>query len=577
MSSTSRNLMLLAVALTVMLGNLMDLHYSVLDRLQQQTLEGVRNLQREENHCSSLQRRLADDSDLSHYLNISAAHILENGFPIQCSDGKCAENPRSASTGAGNGGEASAPFQLVFVGGSATARRPNNCKRRYTDILQEKLDQDSSSIRFETRNLAHGATDSMWSALFMDEILDTETTDVVIWEFAINDALGGLTGKAKRTEKNLREMMDLWLWRLVQHFETAGRRVPSIVLLYLWDSNSIKDGSVQQSAYEAQKAVVDYYQRSGLHISVVNVGGAVNGTDVAQSKTNLLDDYHHPNCDASHLIANMLRHALYHDICPCLNQQSSRDDKRNQIMQSLMPFTSIAGNQGQAILGSMLGKGQIGSLMQWKPQNGTSTLTIGNESNTETEAMHGSKTSATRSDRKVSYKLEVCPKTTRILLREPYLEWLGLGVCGGNAKRHTFGGQIQVSINGNTASLVNATYSLEMDTIPLVNYWFRVADIVSKAPQYEIEVCNLAGKESRCPFHDVATVTEGCQMWANVTGKNIDKCFFGKARNVRSACDAWYKSKEGQAKQRKYGWWRGVGKASLPQLNWIVGIKAEHY
>lgn len=409
----------------------------------------------------------------------------------------------------------------------------------------------------------------------MDEIVDTETTDVVIWEFAINDALGGCTGKAKRTEKNLREMMDLWLWRLVQHFETAGRRVPPIVLLYLWDSGGINDGFVQQSAYEAQMAVVDYYQRSGLQISVVNVGGAVNGTDVAQSKTNLLDDCHHPNCDASHFIAEMLRHALYHDISSCLNQQSSRDNKENRIMQSLTPFTSIADQQDQAILGAMLGKGQIGSLMQWQPQNGTSRLTIANESNTETEAMHGSKTSATRSDRKVSYKLEVCPTTTSFLLREPHLEWLGLGVCGGSWKRHAFKGQIQVSINGNAASLVNDTYSLEMETIRNVDYWLRVADIVSKAPQYEIEVCNLAGKESRCPFHDVATVTEGCQRWANLTGKSIDECFFGKARNVRSACDAWYQSKEGQAKQRKYGWWRGVGKATLPQLNWIVGINAD--
>ena len=413
--------------------------------------------------------RLDDASgDLLSGFNVSAAAMLANGFPVQSS---CDGDFRSLS----NGNNATddnnhkgilPPLQLIFMGGSATAMRPKNCEEgRYTDILQELLDQDynqnssASARRIETRNLAHGSTDSLWSALVLDEMVDPYTTDVLVWEFAINDALGGSTFGSPRTEKNLREMMDLWLWRVVQHFESVTQPVPPIILLYLWDSTGIQDGIVLQRAYEAQLAVVKHYQCAGLHISVVNVGGAVNGTNVAQSGANLLDDYHHPNCEASHLIAAMLRHALYHDIIPChYNQHSARGNKGGEILHSLSPFTNILDLKDQAVLSAMLQRVEIGSLMKWQPQNGTSKLAIGDETNLKTEAMHGSKTSATRSDRKISYKLKVCPQMTSFLLPEPQLEWLGIGLGSKGRKRVPFSGQTQVRINGNTASLANDTY-----------------------------------------------------------------------------------------------------------------------
>jgi len=75
--------------------------------------------------------RLDDVSgDLLSGFNVSAAAMLANGFPIQSS---CDGDFTSLSSGNNNKDDNNhkgilPALQLVFVGGSATARRPDNCE-----------------------------------------------------------------------------------------------------------------------------------------------------------------------------------------------------------------------------------------------------------------------------------------------------------------------------------------------------------------------------------------------------------------------------------------------------------------
>jgi len=72
---------------------------------------------------------------------------------------------------------------VTTLGGSASAFTPN-----YGSFLAEELQQELSSQRVSVRciNPSHGYTGSDWAALFMDSLVPPDT-DVLIWEFAVND------------------------------------------------------------------------------------------------------------------------------------------------------------------------------------------------------------------------------------------------------------------------------------------------------------------------------------------------------------------------------------------------------
>jgi len=228
-------------------------------------------------------------------------------------------------------------------------------------------------------------------------------------------------------------ILDMWLWRLYKFFEMKGRRLPSqspppVILVYLWDSGL--KYQVNQSAFRAQASVVEHYRRAGWSISIVNVGGAItlnNGAILEAGVGQLLDDYHHPGCAGVHLISAMLRHVLYTDIRHC--HDSNRSPK-----QALEPMTKPLLSEHKiiesAVWKALLGHRKVGSLMKWKPQAGTSLLTIADEyANRSSKALKASKG---RHDRKIPYTLPVCPETAKFVLIEPSLEWLGLGLGSGD-------------------------------------------------------------------------------------------------------------------------------------------------
>ena len=447
--------------------------------------------------------------------------LSEYSFPFTWDEETCALSTSLHSSGH--------PIRVAFLGGSATARSASECNSRadggrYSDILAQDMEQDLGSCGngrfFEMVNLAHGATDSCWNALMLDELLDVNTTDLIVWEFAINDALGGCnTGHRKQSEEQMKQMLDLWLWRLYKLFSSNGRRVPPIILLYLWDSGCVEEVASRQSAFEAQASVVEYYRRAAnglFRISVINVGEAVSGRNNRYGPGQLLDDLHHPACAGNHLISAMLRYVLYSEIVSCkkkgpaknsVSQQKQKHDLPLQPLTMTLSRESSTDNE-DALLSALLGDSDIGSLMQWKPQAGTSRLHISNKesSGVTTETLHGAKSSETRADRKISYKLPICPEKVSLTLLEPSLEWMGLGFSNGREAGY-FKGQVQVFING---ALVNNTSTnknrLKMDNKEdtkgriralYVDQWIGIGRDVLKAQKYQLEVCTAASSQPK--------------------------------------------------------------------------------
>ena len=309
------------------------------------------------------------------------------------------------------------PAPLVSVlGGSASAHSclayradQGGTGGRYSDQLQFELDRLHTP--FQIQNLAHGATDSVWSSLVLDEVLNASATDVLVWEYAQNDALGGSSGHRPRPDPILASVLDLWLWRVIRHFGAVGRAAPPIILLYLWDPGWASTGArqvVQQRAHDAQRRVVARYQRAGMRIATVNVGGVINGTETGMARR-ALDDMHHPSCEGMRLIVAMLRHVLMQGVGSARRHACER------------PPTSVRAQpraHSGAVYSALVSDAEVASLMEWKPQAGRSDFRLG-EHTTDLARTGGTVALPTRADRKLSYRLPACPAKAKITLIEP--------------------------------------------------------------------------------------------------------------------------------------------------------------
>ena len=100
-------------------------------------------------------------------------------------------------------------LELVVLGGSASSRPGDDCawtqeegKRagRYSSLLQQRLQEETANATSQTSandsdghsidviNRAQGSTESSINALLLDEVVDPNTTDIIVWEYLINGA-----------------------------------------------------------------------------------------------------------------------------------------------------------------------------------------------------------------------------------------------------------------------------------------------------------------------------------------------------------------------------------------------------
>ena len=427
---------------------------------------------------------------------------------------------------------------LAIVGGSSSAHSARACNisgrdggaGRYSDILQRILDSSgapalaspTSRQRVTVSNLAHGGTDSIWNALVLDELVDAKRADVLVWEYATNDALGGKTGAFPRSADALARGLDLWLWRVTRHFKAARRDVPPIVMVYLWDSNpgfSDQLGGVTTRAFDAHAPVVAHYRRAGLRIATADVGGILR--EHRDSAHRALDDIHHPSCEMMHLIASVLAQVVVGGIASAAfrRRQCVAEAREARARASAVRPAMDRGRDTRGdLLRTLMSNEEVASLMEWEPQGGTTLFRLGDVGGAEraVEPTHSARAYEGRADRKTSYALPTCPANITFTLLEPALTWLGLGYGGGAFERHMYSGRVRVAINGVVgvrsldASLNSSAASDFFSLFPaqthpfqrgkpaseLIREWIHIPSAVGRARSYVLSLCKDLGPDT---------------------------------------------------------------------------------
>lgn len=194
-------------------------------------------------------------------------------------------------------------LSLGITGGSSTAKRlcseedglfelfATHLRRAYPDQWQN----------LKATNSAQGNSNTLWSSLMLDSLLNTRDMDVIFWEYSINDA-------AFNTHENMSLYLNIWLKRVSQ---LPAR--PAVVLVYLWDSTRRDDPTKDHasefpvsSALEAQLPVIEHYAAMGMDISVINVAAGLD-----KDPRSILADPQHPNCKGQKYIADVMASYIF--------------------------------------------------------------------------------------------------------------------------------------------------------------------------------------------------------------------------------------------------------------------------
>ena len=517
----------------------------------------------------SLAQHVLVSTDLGRNSLSSLGLVRRKGYPWQWD--KCTLNStvlQSSKSLSPTSSSNNKLINLVLVGGSPSARTGFNCtlspgnnKGRYSDILNVRLQDEllaygKSSLHFRVSNMAHGGSSTFWNLLMLDQLVHTRDTDVLVWEYAVNDASG--RSGPPRSEGNMVAEMNLWFWRVWKHFDG---KPPPVILVYLWDASILEnleeDGKIPQRAFKAHSRVLEHYRSFGWQIAGINVGGAINATYAHRNIRDMVDDDNlHPSCQCEKFIAGLIRFVLYSDLETCTSQQLAQLQQQQSLgtLQNVVPmpmgqpFTQKNKKPARDLFRKDI---VVGSKMNWEPNLEYSRLSMLSVGNVSIKADVGSKIVASRADRKKSYALPLCPETVDFRIDNPNLEWLGVrfGKSDFNITQYYING-----INVRHHPLISDKYSVPFDSQHKVQVWTRLSEVQqaqreegigSSSPKhmYNISFCNEVDIRAKCPL------------------KTKDKCF------------AWYNSQKGKDLRALYGSWVGVTeRATGPHLAWIVGL-----
>lgn len=169
----------------------------------------------------------------------SKESVMERGFPFQWHPCTIPSLFRSKDEQRKD----HSALKVVFVGGSCTTTSAASCGHReadntqdarFTDILASSLEGDSflfvsdnkeAKMDFQIVNLGQAGSGSVLNALTLDTVIDPKTTDVLVYEFFVDD----VWTMDHASVLNL----ELWLVRVKSLFERVGRPIPPIMLLFL--------------------------------------------------------------------------------------------------------------------------------------------------------------------------------------------------------------------------------------------------------------------------------------------------------------------------------------------------------
>merc|ERR1719387_239271 len=110
-------------------------------------------------------------------------------------------------------GEGRSSPRFTFLGGSATAGaglKPG--QKTWAKHLEARIRQRMKDAVFH--NAAQGCTETFWGANMLDSLVGD--TDVLFWEYAINDVKGESTGKPRESRESMTEAMDFFVQKAMR-------------------------------------------------------------------------------------------------------------------------------------------------------------------------------------------------------------------------------------------------------------------------------------------------------------------------------------------------------------------------
>lgn len=274
-------------------------------------------------------------------------------------------------------------MHVGITGGSASAIKqchPGGWFNVFDRHLRNAFPVQSKDL--VSHNAAQGTTNSMWSSMMLDSLFDTLDLDVIVWEYAINDA-------AFNTKDRMSLYLDIWLKRVSQLPSH-----PAVVLLYLWDSTRPDDTTKLHpdqnfpisSAYEAQLPVVKHYLEMGMDISVVNVAAGLN-----QNGRSILVDKHHPNCKGEHYIGDVLASYFLRQASQALKRNGFQPDC-SKWAENIKPFHHST--HRDLAIETMMSSRAVLSSHEFSPKQGRQPRVW--RSKRKTVPMHGTNSSMSR-------------------------------------------------------------------------------------------------------------------------------------------------------------------------------------
>ncbi|GFH56577.1 hypothetical protein CTEN210_13053 [Chaetoceros tenuissimus] len=194
-----------------------------------------------------------------------------------------------------NGGSASA--------GGGSIKRENRYHSYFTKYLEEL--RNDTSFRINVADRSHGNRHSLHSAVFSQNFMPLHT-DVLIWEFAINDfGYHHDSGSQEDRIQQERSMMIAWL----QEVEKITPEPPKVILLYLWkapfDINA--DNKIINPVFDSHslRTLAKDFDFIVGHVNAAAYLDEQKTITFEEKKSLFLIDMHHPN-NAGHLMISFL-------------------------------------------------------------------------------------------------------------------------------------------------------------------------------------------------------------------------------------------------------------------------------
>lgn len=276
---------------------------------------------------------------------------------------------------------------------------------RALGIVRSSFPPEARVGRVIRQSVSQGATNTLWSAITMESLIDVTAQDVIFWEYSVNAGPPGPEEAAT---------LDLWLQRIVQrcrHSQRVPSSLPAIVLMYLWERRGVPSPShIRMRLLGSHAPIIRRYLSQGMDISVINIAARM------QENTRIITvttDGIHPTRNVSAFLSDSLAHYLLREATIALSENPRVCRVPHARGRTIRPVTSEAALRQDVHLGALMRAHSIIGLSLATPNFMASemqaTFRLHDADKHAAENLPNTKAlPAERHDSKLGYKLPLC-------------------------------------------------------------------------------------------------------------------------------------------------------------------------